>query len=620
MQPTRHPEVGLRIETAHHSPPPVVASRLLAGADALFGPHDDVSGAPPPWLLRYLGVAAILAALIVGRRPDMITNPQFWGEDGFIYFQQNLTLGFLRAVTNFYMNFPHLGQRLIAAVGGLVPFAAAPRVYTTAAIAISALCVATFSLPAFRHLVRSDLLRALWAIAVVSVPLPQGTGEMGLLASPANLGWWVAIWLVLLSFIRIPRQPGRVTFLTLGGALAVFSTPHTVVCAPFWLLRAWRASRRSDRLELAFALTLASALALCIALTSNLGSNVQGTFHLSFFDMPRVYLVRYGTLVGDQVAALVLEPGALRTARAAGPVATAGVALVVLAGLVASALIGRREKLTAILAVAYLFLASLFLSTIGRLVFALLPLESFPARYTVPSSATLLLAIAIALDGLPRGRLRLVAVLLVAGILAWGFRQRFALGTFFDQHWSQYAALLDQKLRAHSTAPLTIPINPRWTPIVFDERPLEPQHPVPARQPIAVLGSDRVFQQTFSSVCDGLDGIILHLATATSSRGRVELSLLDDQTRSVAAVSVPRDRLLQDTPQPFYFAPIAGSAGRRYTIVLHAEETDPAFPIMVLGAGYDPYPDGRAITPAATPDLDASFAYSCASTWTGASR
>src|SRR5215475_14588749 len=221
MQPTRHPEVGLRIETAHHSPPPVVASRLLAGADALFGPHDDVSGAPPPWLLRYLGVAAILAALIVGRRPDMITNPQFWGEDGFIYFQQNLLLGFPRAVTNFYMNFPNVGQRLIAAAGGLVPFAAAPRVYTTAAIAISALCVATFSLPAFRHLVRSDLLRALWAIAVVSVPLPQGTGEMGLLASPANLGWWVAIWLVLLSFIRIPRQPGRVTFLTLGGALAV---------------------------------------------------------------------------------------------------------------------------------------------------------------------------------------------------------------------------------------------------------------------------------------------------------------------------------------------------------------------------------------------------------------
>jgi hypothetical protein len=41
---------------------------------------------------------------------------------------------------------------------------------------------------------------------------------------------------------------------------------------------------------------------------------------------------------------------------------------------------------------------------------------------------------------------------------------------------------------------------------------------------------------------------------------------------------------------------------------------------MVLGATHDPYPDGRAIVAGAASDLDASFAYSCASTWTAASR
>jgi hypothetical protein len=296
------------------------------------------------------------------------------------------------------------------------------------------------------------------------------------------------------------------------------------------------------------------------------------------------------------------------------------VALVVLAGLVAIALIGGREKLIVIVAEVYLFLASLFLSMVGRLVFALLPLESFPARYTVPSGAMLLLAVVTALDGLPRGRLRLVAILLVTGILGWGFRPGFALGIFLDQHWPQYAALLDQRVHARSTAPLTIPINPPYTPIVFDGRPLEPQRAVPASQPIAVLGGDRVFKQTFLSVCDGLDGIVLRLATAASRQGRLELSLLDDQAKPVATLSVPRNQLLLDAPQPFYFAPIAGSAGRNYTIVLQAEETDQAYPIMVLGAAYDPYPDGRAIAPGATPDLDASFAYSCASTLAGPRR
>jgi hypothetical protein len=357
------------------------------------------------------------------------------------------------------------------------------------------------------------------------------------------------------------------------------------------------------------------ALALCFLLTGNLGANVQGTLHLSFFTMPSVYLERYVALVSDRVAALVLGSGTLAAVRAAGVGATAAVALAVLACVVAATLVGRRGLVQTILAAAYLYLASLFLSTMGRLVFAVLPLASFPTRYTIPSSAMLLLV--IALDGLPGGRPRRGAILVATAILAWSLGSRIGVAPFLDQRWPQYAALLDQKLRAGSTAPLTVPLNPRWTPLVIDGRALAPQPPLPATHPIAALDRDRPFRQTFTSQCDGLDGIVLHLAAGTSaSRGPIALSLVDEQQRTVATSSVPRGELLQDAPQPFYFPPITGSAGRRYTIVLQASGTDPAHPIMVLGATRDPYPDGRAIVEGATPDLDASFAYSCASTWT----
>ena len=594
---------------------------MLAFADAVFGRDDEAADQTGHWLVRYLCVAAILSAVIIARRPDTVTNPQFWGEDAFVFFRQNLTFGFPRAVTTFYANFPHLGQRLVAFAGGLVPLAAAPRVYASAAIAITALCVGTFSLPAFRHLVRSDLLRVLWAVAVVSLPLQDSAAGPGVLATLANLGWWVAIWVALLSLVRLPAQPGRVMLLALGGALAVFSTPHAVVCAPLWLLRAWRAIQRRDRWELAFALALVIALALCFLLTGNLGANVQGTLHLSFFSMPSVYLERYVALVSDRVAALVLGSATLAAVRTAGAGATAAVALAVLVCLLAAALVGRRGVGQTILVAAYLYLASLFLSTMGRLVFAVLPLESFPTRYTIPSSAMLLLAIVIALDGLPRGRSRRGAILVATAILAWSLGSRIGVAPFLDQRWPQYAALLDQKLRAGSTAPFTAPMNPRWTPLVLDGRALAPQPPLPASHPIAAFDRDRPFRQTFTSHCDGLDGIVLHLAAGTSaSRGPIALSLVDEQQRTVATSSVPRGELLQDAPQPFYFPPIAGSAGRRYTIVLQATETDPAHPIMVVGAMRDPYPEGRAIVEGATPDLDASFAYSCASTWTAASR
>jgi hypothetical protein len=48
--------------------------------------------------------------------------------------------------------------------------------------------------------------------------------------------------------------------------------------------------------------------------------------------------------------------------------------------------------------------------------------------------------------------------------------------------------------------------------------------------------------------------------------------------------------------------------------------TQVAAPVSVLGAARDPYPDGQAVFPGAAPDLDASFAYSCAPPQTDSRR
>jgi len=445
-----------------------VQSRLLAVADAIFGDHDPVADGARRWLVWYLCVAALLAAIVAARRLDAVTNPQFWGEDGFLFFRDVLTLGFPRAAEGLYMGFPQLGQWLVAFAGGLAPFSAAPRVYTTAAIAITALGLASFALPGFRHLVRSDALRVLWCVAAASLPLEVGAPPVqfgGVLSNPANLGWWVGIWLALLSLVRLPSRSGQVALLSLGGALAVFTTPLAPVGAPLWLLRAWRGARRRNRPELAFALTLLAALALCTLITGNLGANAAGSIHLSVLDSPRFYLERYGALVADRVAALALPPGTLAAVRAAGNRAVAATAIAVLAALVAFSLRVRRTTPPGLLAALYLFFASVLLTSLGRLAWAVLPPSSLPARYTIVPGAALVLAIAIALDGLPRGVFRTGAILGVAALLVWSWSPRFVTRPFGDQHWPRYAALLEQKLRAGSTAPLTIPVNPPWTPI-----------------------------------------------------------------------------------------------------------------------------------------------------------
>jgi len=94
----------------------------------LFGPAPGEAQTRRRWGLRYATVACVLALIIVARRPDAVTNPQFWEEDGFVFFYQNLMLGFWGALRMLHEGFPYLIQRLIAAAGGAVPFTLAPRI------------------------------------------------------------------------------------------------------------------------------------------------------------------------------------------------------------------------------------------------------------------------------------------------------------------------------------------------------------------------------------------------------------------------------------------------------------------------------------------------------------
>ena len=270
-------------------------SAALRTADALLGSADR-SEPDSLGLWRYLGTVALLAAVICARRVDAITNPQFWAEDGCLFFVENATLGFWRALGTFYRDFPYLLPRLIALVGGVGPVAEAPRIYTTSAIALTAFAVATFATRAFRHIVRSDALRVVWCVAVVSLP-SAGVAEV-VLGTPTNLGWFVAIWLTLLSVMRMPRRGWQLALLGVAAGVAIFSTPLAIITLPLWLLRAYRARVRNDRRELTMSLAVVALLAVAVLLTRGLGAMTAitvGSDTIAF--SPARWLTQYGLQV-----------------------------------------------------------------------------------------------------------------------------------------------------------------------------------------------------------------------------------------------------------------------------------------------------------------------------------
>jgi hypothetical protein len=159
-----------------------------AGAEAEISSRD---------LARFLAVAAGLAVLLFLRRPDSLLSPQFWAEDGaeFFYFQFYGSLPLFKP----YSGYLHLAPRAVAALAGLFPVRFAPLIYNIFALALAALCSAWFSLPHFRHLVRSDRLRAAACIFIAVMPA-AGTVLLNL----TNVQWYLLTWLGLVCFQPFP--------------------------------------------------------------------------------------------------------------------------------------------------------------------------------------------------------------------------------------------------------------------------------------------------------------------------------------------------------------------------------------------------------------------------------
>jgi hypothetical protein len=453
---------------------------IIRLADLLFGAGTRHDRDDARWPARYVGLACALALLMFLRRPDAILRPQFWAEDGSIFFVEQLRLGFWSALGHLYAGFPFLVQRLVAGLGSMAPTRMVPLVYNASAIAITALSMATFALPSFRHLVRNDAVRTAVCVAIVCMPAGQE-----LLATQATVGYFLVIWLVFLSVMRTPRTLTGSTGWCLGGALSALSGPLAPVAAPLWLLRAARGGLRRDGRDLAFAAVQIAALVVVVGTTQLLGT---GTTQSSTppFAWRAGDLWSATSALGWAVASCIdsacLPMRAFERLEASGTLAVvAPAAALALGGILAFRELPARGRTTVCLA-AYLLVSSLWLILTGRHIIVLLLHDAVPTlhlrtfqalgtRHRALPNVALLLAAAGLVDGVRRPRVRAaIAVIVSAALLvAWG--PEFRIPPFPDLQWPVWAARLDRKLASASPGPLVIPSHPPSFEIAIDRVP-----------------------------------------------------------------------------------------------------------------------------------------------------
>jgi hypothetical protein len=225
-----------------------------------------------PWPL-WLWVLAVAAgaAVVLARQGGAGALDTLWAEDGAIFLQQAIDLGFLEGLTRTYAGYLHLAPRLLAEAVSWLPIAW----WATGCAVSGALGAALVALLVYRwsgaH-VESPPLRAGLALAVLLVPI----AGIEIINTPTNAHSYLlfaAFWAVL------ARHERRADLAVASGvlALATLSDPFAFVLLPIALARAVAHARRDDLVLFTVLLASVSAHGLAILLDPSAGARPMGS-------------------------------------------------------------------------------------------------------------------------------------------------------------------------------------------------------------------------------------------------------------------------------------------------------------------------------------------------------
>lgn len=199
------------------------------GARSRALPAGDRVDFARPELRRYAMLFGLCLLAFALKSPDALSSPQFWAEDGAIFFQQQQGRFWPPGLTP-YAGYLHTLPRLIAWLASFPTPQWAPLVYNVGAWVINASAIA-FVL----YAIQDARLRV---IAFLALFLAPTNGEV--FGSLTNVQWHVQFFLVAICFLPI-RAPSRGWAIAASAAtlLAGLTGPFSVLLAAahvaFWV-------------------------------------------------------------------------------------------------------------------------------------------------------------------------------------------------------------------------------------------------------------------------------------------------------------------------------------------------------------------------------------------------
>ncbi|HKW66144.1 MAG TPA: hypothetical protein VJP04_02575 [Terriglobales bacterium] len=397
--------------------------------------------------------------MFILRRPDSITDPQFWAEDGSIFFRQQLVNGWLAAIATPYRGYLPLLPRLFAAPAAIFPIAFAPLVYNLFAILIDSFCCALFFLPRFRVIIESDFLRL--ALCLLAVGAFNTTELVGTLT---NSMWYLTVAGILLMVLppRVDicsRSRGGAAWLFLGLLIGACA-PMVVVGLPIAIYHLARNFRRGGLVSF----SIGSGALTQIVFASLLSRGVV-LVHPGIRGVAIAMVVAFAYKVMLQ---------ALLGATWAFKMATAKKVLYVELALIAAVVwiiyltIISRDNIWKVWIPVYFIFASMAIPFIGRDAaqgfLNLRTVEPRGERYFLLGSCMFAYLVAYTLCRLASNRGPVLKTVALLAIFAGGLFGNFHAARFYDFHWEANAKRIEEWVQLRHAgkraSPVSVPINP----------------------------------------------------------------------------------------------------------------------------------------------------------------
>ena len=145
------------------------------------------------WLV--VMVAAVFVGALCSRQSDSLRHPQFWAEDGTVWYAQAYNLGWFRALAHPESGYFQTLPRLVAAISLMFPVANAPLVLNIFALATEAAPAVFLISSRFSNL---GTLRFRGILAGLYIGMPNGVN-----LSITHGQWHLAV----LAFLVIVSKP-----------------------------------------------------------------------------------------------------------------------------------------------------------------------------------------------------------------------------------------------------------------------------------------------------------------------------------------------------------------------------------------------------------------------------